>query len=274
MVLKHLHLIFNLVVLLFAPCFLMAQELVLQDSIKVDGEQIVVDQMGYFYLIEHDHLIKYSPQGDSMFYYSNKLLGEIDQLDVTLALRPLIFYKNSNQIIITDNTLSEQTDQAIPLEQLDWQQVTRIAASFNDNKIWLYDQSNFEILLVNRNLTIEQRSGNLIQIINTDTIQAKQLKEHQSKLYLNNPKIGLHVFDLFGTYYNTIHLPEVEEFELYDNYIVSYRKDSISFYNTLTFSEKLISLPIDDIDDFTLKNDLVYLLKSGLLYRFKIITTN
>ena len=248
-----------------------AQSLELQDSLHVDGEQIVVDPMGYFYTIEGDHLIKYSPTGDSMFYYSNKLLGDIDQLDVTLALRPLIFYKNSNQIIITDNTLSEQTDQSIPLEQLNWQQVTRIAASFNNNKVWLYDQSNFELLQVNRQLNIEQRSGNLLQIINIDTIDVRQIKEYQSRLYLNNPKIGIHVFDLFGTYYNTIHLPDVDEFELYDEYIVSFRNDSLSFYNTITFSERMLKIPIENYQDFTLKNNLVYILKAGLLYRFKIL---
>jgi hypothetical protein len=273
MKLKHIQLYIVTISLLFllSQAYAYGQSLTLKDSIEVVGDQIVVDPMGYFYTIKYDQIIKYNPQGDSMFYYSNKLLGQIDQLDVTLALRPLIFYKNSNQIIITDNTLSEQSEQAIPLEQLDWQQVTQIASSFNNNKVWLYDQSNFELLLVDRQLRIEQRSGNLLQIIDTETVYAKQIKEHQSKLYFNNPKNGIHVFDLFGTYYNTIHLTGIDDFELYNNYIVSFKNDSLSFYNTISFTENKIPVPVDSCDDYTLKNDMIYLLKSGVLYRYKIV---
>lgn len=248
-----------------------AQELSLEDSIPVQGDQLVVDRMGYLYGIENDHVIKYSPQGDSMFLYSNKLLGEIDQLDVTLALRPLLFYQNSNQIIVTDNTLSEQLDQTISLETLNWQQVTRVASSFNNNKVWLYDQSNFELLLVDRQLNIEQRSGNLLQIINTDSIEARHIKEYRSKVYFNNPKKGIHVFDLFGTYYNTLHLTGVEEFELFSNYVISVRQDSLSFYNTPTFTERKVPIPLTGFDSIALKNDMVYILKSGMVFRFKIL---
>ncbi len=249
---------------------LRAQEITFLDSFAVEGSEIVVDKMGYLYSIEIERIIKYSPKGDSMFHYSNKLLGEIDQLDVSLALRPLIFYKSSNQIIVTDNTLSEQIDQTIPLEQLDWQQVTRIASSFNDNKVWLYDQSNFELLLVSRQLEIEQRSGNLLQIIGLDSIQARQIKEYQSKVYLNNPKTGIHVFDVFGTYYNTIHLMGMDDFELYNNFIVAFKNDSIHFYNTILFTEKVIPTPLSDFDSIAVQNALIYILKKGKVYRYRI----
>ena len=241
-----------------------------QDSLEVDASDLVVDKMGYLYGINGDQIIKYSPQGDSMFLYSNKLLGEIDQVDVTLALRPLVFYQNSNQIIITDNTLSAQLDKTIPLEQLDWQQVTRIASSFNNNKVWLYDQSNFELLLVDRQLKIEQRSGNLLQIINVDSINAQQIKEYQSKVYLNNPKEGIHVFDLFGTYYNTLHVKGASDFELYNDYIISFDKDSINVFHTKSFVSNSLKIPKESINSITLKNDLIYLLKEGIVYRYKI----
>ncbi len=234
------------------------------------AERIVADRMGYMYAIEDDHITKYSPEGDSMFYYSNKLLGHIDDLDVTLAMRPLIFYKNTNQVIVTDNTLSPQLDQTISLEQLDWQQVTHIAPSFNNNKLWLYDQANFELLLVNRQLNIEQRSGNLLQIINTDSLQPTQIREHKSKIFLNNPEIGIHVFDLFGTYYNTLHIKRIESFELYENMLISVQADSLCFFDTKLFSEKKIGLPIRDCASIAIKNDLVYCLRNDQLYRYRI----
>ena len=248
-----------------------AQQFVFLDSIPVVGDNIVVDKMGFMYGVGTDYIVKYNSSGDSLFYFSNKLLGEIDQLEVSIALRPLLFYKNSNQIIVTDNTLSAQLNQSIALEQLDWQQVTRIASRFNNNKIWLYDQSNFELLLISHQLQIEQRSGNLLQLIGLDTLDVLQVKEYQNKVYINNPKSGIHVFDLFGTYYNTIHLKNLADFELYNNHIVSFKNDSIGFYNMLSFQENKFPLPIKDFGAITLKNDLLYILKSGIIFRYKTI---
>lgn len=247
------------------------QQFVLLDSINVVGNDLIVDKMGFIYGVGSDYIVKYNSNGDSLFYYSNKLLGEIDQLDVSLALRPLIFYKNSNQIIVTDNTLSAQLNQSIALEQLDWQQVTRIGSSFNNNKIWLYDQSNFELLLISRQLKIEQRSGNLLQIINIDALEVAQIKEYQNKVYLNNRKSGIHVFDLFGTYYNTIHLSNIDDFELYNNHIVTFKNDSIGFYNMRSFQENNLPVPIKNFNAITLKNDLLYILKSGVIFRYKTL---
>ena len=86
MSLIRLYQLFNLVLCLTANV-VFAQELTFLDSIPIDGSKIVVDKMGYMYAVESDRIIKYNPQGDSMFYYSNKLLGEIDQLEETEAQR-------------------------------------------------------------------------------------------------------------------------------------------------------------------------------------------
>ena len=58
------------------------------------NNQIEIDQYGYFYIIDQDNLIKYDNEGHTLYHYSNKLLGNIDQIDISNPLRPLLFYKD------------------------------------------------------------------------------------------------------------------------------------------------------------------------------------
>ena len=67
------------------------------------NNQIEVDQYGYFYIIDQDNLIKYDSEGHTLYHYSNKLLGNIDQIDISNPLRPLLFYKDQGLIIVLDN---------------------------------------------------------------------------------------------------------------------------------------------------------------------------
>lgn len=208
-----------------------------------------------------------------MFAYSNKLLGEIDAIDLTLPMRPLLFYRNMNQILVTDNTLTPQANQEIALEELNWPQVTLVAASFNNNKLWLYDYANFELLQTNRQLKIEQRSGNLQQLLAFDSLNPIQIKESQNRIYLNDPKIGLLAFDLFGTYYNTIHLKGIEQFDAIDANTLIYQKgDTLGLYNTQLHEEVLVPLPdrFSNSDRVILVRSTIYLVRKDGVYQFKL----
>ena len=102
------------------------------------NNQIEIDQYGYFYIIDQDNLIKYDSEGHTLYHYSNKLLGNIDQIDISNPLRPLLFYKDQGLIIVLDNTLSQQKE-PISLNELGLYQTSCIANSNFDNGIWLYD---------------------------------------------------------------------------------------------------------------------------------------
>ena len=112
------------------------------------NNQIEIDQYGYFYIIDQDNLIKYDSEGHTLYHYSNKLLGNIDQIDISNPLRPLLFYKDQGLIIVLDNTLSQQKE-PISLNELGLYQTSCIANSNFDNGIWLYDIDVNEIIKIN-----------------------------------------------------------------------------------------------------------------------------
>ena len=102
------------------------------------SEKIEIDQYGFIYHINKDNLVKFSKEGVPLYNYSNKLLGNITQLDISNPLRPLLFYKDQGIILALDNTLSLQKSE-ISLNELGLYQTNCISNSNSDNGIWLYD---------------------------------------------------------------------------------------------------------------------------------------
>ena len=121
------------------------------------NNQIEIDQYGYLYIIDQDNLIKYDSEGHTLYHYSNKLLGNIDQIDISNPLRPLLFYKDQGLIIVLDNTLSQQKE-PISLNELGLYQTSCIANSNFDNGIWLYDIDVNEIIKINHLSEVNYRS--------------------------------------------------------------------------------------------------------------------
>jgi hypothetical protein len=124
--------------------FLVCKSIICQEinetkfNIFSKSEITEIDQYGFVYHINKDNLIKYSPLGEVIYNYSNKLLGNITQLDISNPLRPLLFYKDQGVILALDNTLSLQKSE-ISLNELELYQTNCISNSNFDNGIWLYD---------------------------------------------------------------------------------------------------------------------------------------
>ena len=156
-------------------------------------------------------------------------------------MRIILFYKDFNRIITLDNTLSE-VGEATALETIGFP-LTALAAASHDNGLWIYDQTNFELVRLNRNLQIENRTGNLSQVLGI-ALQPNFIIEKDNRLFLNNPSTGILIFDIFGTYSKTIPEKELKNFQVLDENIIYYRKPELSEINITTL-EKTVFDGID-----------------------------
>ena len=116
-----------------------------------------------------------------------------------------------------DNTLSP-TSKVIDLTDLELDETSLVCRSYNDG-IWYYDPIRFELIRKNQELKTTNTSGNLANILSIN-IQANYLVEHNNKVYLNDPKNGILVFDNFGTYLKTIPIYGVSSFQVKDQFII------------------------------------------------------
>ena len=147
------------------------------------SEKVEIDQYGFIYHINKDNLIKFNLKGVPLYNYSNKLLGNITQLDISNPLRPLLFYKDQGIILALDNTLSLQKSE-ISLNELALYQTSCISNSNFDNGIWLYDIDVNEIVKINHQAEVVFKSGNLSVILPNMQFPVLKLFEKNKKLYV------------------------------------------------------------------------------------------
>lgn len=195
--------------------------------------KLEIDQYGNFYLINKDDLTKCDINGTILYRYSNKLLGNIDHLDVSNPLRPLLFYKDQGVIIVLDNTLSQQENQ-ISLNEMGLYQTNCIANSNFDNGIWLYDLDVNEIIKINQNSKITYKSGNLSVLVPETDFQVISLKEKNRNLFVVTPS-KLLIIDQFGSLIKTLNLSAKKGLIIKEDDLISYDGQYIYKYNFLDY---------------------------------------
>ena len=233
-------------------------------TLPIKGQSIFADHLGNFYFVDGDQLLKYNEDFILQNTYSNKLLGTISSVDVSDPLKILLFYKDFNEVVFVDNTMSAKSD-AIKLVNLEIGMPTLACTSY-DNGMWVYDQSQFQILRLDKNLQVSSTTGNLNQIPNIEgEIQPNYIVERDGFVYLNSPLQGIFVFDKFGTYYKTISIKNLTKFQVLGENIICPLKGKLIIYNLKDFNISVKVLPEETFDSFQIASKNLYLLKSNEL---------
>ena len=244
---------------IYIACFtlstLFSADFTLETTIDAQGMSFTIDRLGGIYLIEKDGIKKYQSTGNLQFEYSLKTLGEISSVDASNALRILVFYRDLNQVVVLDNTLSIQGE-AISLEEYNMDQVTLVASS-NNNALWFYDRSNFQLVRTDKQLNELQNTGNLGQILGIE-LMPNYLVERNGQVYLNNPETGILVFDIYGTYYKTIPLLGLDKFQVTDEGILYADKAGLSYYHFKSLTSSPVELPRGDYLDVQINDKQVF----------------
>ncbi len=224
------------------------------------NNQIEIDQYGYFYIIDQDNLIKYDSEGHTLYHYSNKLLGNIDQIDISNPLRPLLFYKDQGLIIVLDNTLSQQKE-PISLNELGLYQTNCIANSNFDNGIWLYDIDVNEIIKINHLSQVNYRSGNLSVLIPNMEFPILNLKEKNRKLYVVT-RNKIFVMDQFGSLLSVITLSAEKGLIIKEKNIITYDGNAICQFDILDFKIDTLLKTKEYFKIMKLENNIVAVSKN------------
>lgn len=224
------------------------------------NNQIEIDQYGYFYIIDQDNLIKYDSEGHTLYHYSNKLLGNIDQIDISNPLRLLLFYKDQGLIIVLDNTLSQQKE-PISLNELGLYQTNCIANSNFDNGIWLYDIDVNEIIKINHLSQVNYRSGNLSVLIPNMEFPILNLKEKNRKLYVVT-RNKIFVMDQFGSLLSVITLSAEKGLIIKEKNIITYDGNAICQFDILDFKIDTLLKTKEYFKIMKLENNIVAVSKN------------
>lgn len=236
---------------------LQSGNLVFIKSLPVKGDQISTDNLSNVYVINFDVLQKFDPKGNLLKTYSNKNFGKISSIDASNPMKLILFYRNFLQVVFLDNTLAQNGD-PISLEELGYPQAQLICAS-HDNGMWVYDQQNFELIRFDQNLLLVNQTGNLAQLLSID-FKPQSMLEYDNRLYVNNPTVGILVFDIFGNYYKTIPLPGIYDFQFKEDELVYYKDGKLNTFHLKTLEQTETKLPDSTAVSVHISNDRLYVL--------------
>lgn len=227
-------------------------------TINVEADLFTSDNQGNVYVVKKDELIKYNKEGKELYKYSNKNLGNISYVDASNMLRILVYYQDFSQVVFLDNTLTLNTE-PVSFDKLGYQQVS-LACTSHNNGMWIYNQQNFSLILLNTTYEKVQQTDNLSTVLNIE-LQPTEMVEYDNKLYINNPASGILIFDIYGTYYKTVPAKNVTHFQAIRDLVYYIQKDDMRLraYNVKTTEESEFVSPATDFDAFRLGTDILML---------------
>jgi hypothetical protein len=79
------------------------------------------------------------------------------------------------------------------------------------------------------------------------------LLEYDNKVYLNNPSTGILIFDVYGTYYKTISVKNVKQFQVIGEWIYYLSEKKARAINIKTTVEKQFEMPVSEFQNFRLE---------------------
>ncbi len=208
----------------------------------IDGhfDAFTTDELGNVYALRGDELVLFGPNGGSWLRNSVKTFGRIAVLDAFYSLKPLLFSAEQGQLAMLDNTLSLQGS-VINLPRSGFPQVVLACASVQ-NHFWFFDQREGELVRVDAQLRRTASTGRIDQLIG-HTPEPVQMLELDNWLYVNSPRHGILVFDLFGTYARTIPLTGVERFEARNRSLYLVREGRFERFDLRTLETTTMPLP-------------------------------
>ncbi|MBU2649784.1 MAG: hypothetical protein KKA81_02520 [Bacteroidetes bacterium] len=217
-------------------------------SIKGNFTFFTSDELGNIYLVNGSNLKKYDLNGNAKFDYSPMMKGEISFVDAGDPFKTLVYYEDFGIIEWLDNTLSPVS--SVNLTDLGME-LASLACSSYQNGIWLYLPPFLELFRYDQYLVQGDRSGNLFKASGMN-VEPDFMVERDNILYLNDPKLGIFIFDKYGTFNKRIKTAGLSSFQILNRMIVFSDKDKGIILDPATMMEETFSLPEKDSRGFSI----------------------
>jgi len=247
----------------------------LKDSVKL-GKNAVwsVDILQNIYVSDAGVVNKYDSTKTLKFSQSIKSLGELSDLIVINTMK-LVYFSDEQQILCyMDNTLAQNED-CIRLGDRDIISATTVAKSDRSNKVWVFDDINSRLLL------IDTESENVAPFIieNVRSIigegNVAQMIESGGRLYLNCPSSGVFIFDLYGALVGRLDDRAVRALSADQTGVYLLLNDHEIKYKSITYEDPVnVSLPISNVQDLKVSGSLVYLKSGDFVYKYSLEKSN
>ena len=261
------------VVLLLFPFYAKPQNTdsnyTLINEIEIDAKLITVDNLNQIYALNADNeIIKFNSNGEEVFRFNNNRLGDLTHIDASNPFNLLLYYADFSNILILDRTLNSTVQ--LNLFELNFTKVSAVGLA-NDNNVWVFDDLNFQLKKIDRKGAMIAASDNLNFALNKP-IRPNFLLEREQKVFLNDPEIGILIFDFFGQFEKVLEFKNLNKFQVIGEQLLYVEQDKLHSFNLKSLLTKSIKLPkkMEENDNILVQQNRLYLIKKGRIeiYRF------
>lgn len=244
----------------------------IKERMRISANEISswnIDAFQNLIIAEKSTISKYTNEGKLIYQISNKSYGEIKQVIPITPLKIIVFSEQQQRICFLDNTLT-QVDECIDLSDYNIGFATQISRSGRGDKLWVFDQINSKILLIDLN-----KPGKIIQEIrNTSGLiylgEIKEFLEFQSKLYILDDKKQLTTFDIYGSLISQEEL-EADFMASTDEYLWFCSENKLLIQIENENIEYFYALPVDEIENLKSVSSQIYIQSKNQILIFDLV---
>lgn len=248
----------------FAP----VKEYQLKTAVPVNGRYMTADHLLSSYVINNENqALKYDKEGKLIGRYSENRYGQLTSVDATSPFNTLMFFKEFATVVAVDNQLNPRTLYRLP--SLGINDVSAVALS-DDNYIWFYDNQEAKLKKINTQYEIIQESLPVNQLLGME-IEPNFILENDRKVFVNDPNLGVLVFDVFGNYYNSFPIIGLKSFQILNKHLVYEQDGEMQLFRFTDFEVRSLPLPetIKNVDYFRLEKDMLFVLNKEELQLYE-----
>ncbi len=232
----------NAVWLIMCPLRVMQDDLTLALRIPLNFDFIAADHLGNLYTIRGNTLSKYNDKGVKTAEFTDRTVISLSSADVSDPLKILLFSKETSEIKRVDNQLSPQGN-TLNLHNLGLFAPTLVCNSY-ENGCWVLDQTLFELVRVNHQGIIDQRTGSLLNL-STNPPLISRIIEHDRFLYAIIRNYGVWKFDRYGNFAGRIPLPpDFTDCWILQNRMAYTQNNNLVFFDPARNVGRTVEIPV------------------------------
>jgi len=203
-------------------------QLIWSSATMHDGE-IYLDEFQNVYELTSDELVKFDQKGNLLYTYSSISKGEIHTIDVSNPLRVLVHFKENNEVVFLDNTLSVQGS-SLNFNTLGLYDVTLVCNSFQ-NHLWAYQSASLKLVRLDQAGTQVAETPMLSTFIDLNSLEFHSLVETGNYLYLTTKSGRVFMFDQYGNYFKEISVSASADLKFNDENVIYQTTETLILYN-------------------------------------------
>ncbi|HBF88806.1 MAG TPA: hypothetical protein DDX39_09205 [Bacteroidales bacterium] len=221
--------------------FVSANDFEKKSEIKFEGQYFTTDKLGFIYVVNKESIKKYTPEGILKHTYSNAKYSEISSIDATNPMRILVFYKEFNQVLFLDNTLSEIRS-AISLDDLNVESPELVCSSY-DSGFWVFNGFTKQLLYFNNNLQLIHKGVEIGSMLKENSLPTFII-EKNNQVFLNMSNQETFVFDRFGNFKSIIYADIAKDFQVIDNNLYFFSNQHLIKLDHVLLKTDTLNIPI------------------------------